>query len=185
MAHDLFFKKTTLKNYSRIDGSDFVGIVSSSVARATADQLLADVENLNDRISQWYKTVAALHSVPHGNFVNAWMRFRDVTYKAIEDSKRTWNPEFASSIVERLNIMQGNLKGWVSQFEKTARVKYGVLSTDLVKPPEDKGTSPWVYVVVGLGSVVVVGGVMGYFILPKLLVGGAAAGASGMLGGAR
>lgn len=187
MAYDLILRKKNGggRNWSRSSsgmGSDFdsgwdeIGIVSSSVARATADAVRADLDALNLEITAWYQRVASQRKPAHGVFVNAWIRFRDETYKMIDDSKRFWNPELASSIVERLNLTQANLRNWRARYEAIAGEKSQTSLTQIAPPPSsDKGSSPWMYVAIGLGGVVLVGGGLIYFLGPMLIGRGAMA----------
>jgi hypothetical protein len=159
-------------------GWDEIGIVSSSVARATADAVRADLDALNMEITQiWYPKVASQRRTDHGLFVNSWIRFRDETYKMLDDSKRTLNPELASSIVKRLNLTQENLKDWRARFEKISGEKSQTTVTKITPPEKDKdpGSSPWMYVAIGLGSVVLVGGGLIYLLAPVLVGRGAMA----------
>jgi hypothetical protein len=192
MAYDLILRKSRSKNWSRSSsmgsddfdsGWDEIGIVSSSVARATADQVRADLDGLNIEISSWYQKIASQRKAEHGNFVNSWIKFRDTTYKMLDDSKRFWNPELASSIVTRLNKTQQDIRNWRARWEQISGQKGVSVLSQLPTPPEDKKkASLWPYVVVGLGSVVLVGGVLTYVMFPKMLAAGGAGVALGGLG---
>lgn len=148
MALDLILGKTK-RNWSRNSTIGDHFFASSRDAAAALDQLNADVDNLNMDITQiWFPRVQAQGSTVFGGFVNAWIKWRDATYAAINDGRANkLIPDWSKNVMDRVDVKTRELAAWRKQFEVISKTRASGPQSS-APPPEapGSGTSIWMYV---------------------------------------
>lgn len=151
MAYSLTLGKMVGGDWSM--GAGFTTTTEDVEAKLGA--LRTDVDNLNVDISEWFKKAQGRPGVKA--FVDAWVRWRDDTYKFIASWKQgflkiklAWN--YYDNAVDRLN----ELSKWRERWEKISGETSSAPSSTVPKPasatPEEINFWKW-GAVLGIGAV--------------------------------
>ena len=157
MAYDLLKGEKVPGDWSM--GAPFTTTTEDVDVKLSA--LLVDTNNLNDDITKrWYPKEKDTPEVKP--FVNAWMKWRDETYKFIKSWKSfkiklAWN--YYDNAVERMRELASWRKKWEQLSGKEATGPASVPPGDT----GDNGNRLWRWLAIGLG-----GAAAGLFVLRKL-----------------
>lgn len=142
MAYDLLSGKQTARDWSC--GASFFTSTDDVVAKL--DSLTADVNNLNTDVSRWWQ--GAQKTPETKDFVNAWSRWRDATYRFIKSwREKSLTIKMAWTYADIADEKMRELAEWRGKYQElSGRAATAPASRPPAAPKPGDSSSAWKWV---------------------------------------